>query len=127
MYGEEDEVDDFDPRGKFYDPVVDPNIKKFDFLDSRQGSVSNHYHKYIDSKTMKKRIKINKRKNYDSLTDSEHYDTINELPGFENQQVGNPKQTKMQPSMTYRAPPSEDFYRTLNPSTGGNYNNYERR
>lgn len=56
MYGEESEYE-MDPREKFYDAVHDPNAKKFDFLDSREGSVSNHYHKYINSKTMKKRNK----------------------------------------------------------------------
>lgn len=88
MYGEEEEYE-MDPRDKFYDPVVDPNTKKFDFLDSREGTVSNHYHKYITSKTIKKRKK-NKQKIYkrhkDSLSDSEQYDTIGELPGLEIQQ-----------------------------------------
>lgn len=84
-YGEESEYE-ADPRERFYDAVRDPNAKKFHFLDSREGTVSKHYQNYITSQTMKKRKKKNKYRNRDSLSDSENYDTIGELPGFEVQQ-----------------------------------------
>jgi hypothetical protein len=62
--GEEEEYEP-NPRELFYDPVKDPNSKKFDFLDSRrQGSVGAHYHKHLSSKTLKKPLydDIRKRK-----------------------------------------------------------------
>ena len=37
-------------------------------------------------KREKKQKKKARKRNYDSLTDSEHYDTIDELPGYEAQQ-----------------------------------------
>lgn len=120
MYGEESEYE-MDPREKFYDVVHDPNAKKFNFLDSRQGSVSNHYHKYINSKTMKKRNKHKKlRKHKDSLSDSEQYDTIAELPGLEIQQHKKPLYHN--PS-TYREPHSNRKHRalSLSPSTMNNF------
>lgn len=83
MYGEEEEYE-VNPRESFYDPVWDPHKKKFNFLDSRNGTVSSHYQKYIQSRELKKKIK--NKKNLDSWEDSEIYDTIDELPGFEAQQ-----------------------------------------
>lgn len=124
MYGEEEEYE-VDPRDKFYDPIVDPNIKKFDFLDSREGTVSNHYHKYITSKTIKKRKK-NKRKSYkrhkESFSDSEQYDTIGELPGLEVQQPKKPLYVNQ--AMTYRAPQSSGLHRAVShsPSMRNNWN-----
>lgn len=88
-YGEEDEYE-VNPRESFYDPLFDTHKKKFDFLDQqRQGSVSNHYKKYIDSKTMqrnKRKKRFTKYKN-DSEDESEINDTIGELPGFDVQQA----------------------------------------
>lgn len=55
MYGEEEfEYDKPIPKDQFYNPIQDPHSKKFDFLDSREGTVSHHYQTYINSKTMKK-------------------------------------------------------------------------
>jgi hypothetical protein len=47
-------------------------LNKFDFLDSREGSVSAHYRQHYKNKTLKKR-----RKKYE---DSEQNDTVHELP-----------------------------------------------
>lgn len=91
MYGEEPDYD-YDrpiPRHEFYDPINDPHTRKFDFLDSRIDSVSNHYQKYINSKTEKKRKKLKKKTN-DSLDESEKYDRVNELPGLEVQMEKTP-------------------------------------
>lgn len=93
MYGEEDEYE-VNPRESFYDPLFDPNKKKFNFLDGRQGSVSGHYKKYIDSKTMKKRKKKYFKNKNDSLSESEINDTIGELPGFTVQQGWHPNDNR---------------------------------
>lgn len=91
IYGEEDEYE-VDPRESFYDPVFDPHKKKFDFLDSRDGTVSKHYEKYINSKTLRrKQKKKDQKRNLDSLEDSEIYDTIGDLPGYDNQQNTQPR------------------------------------
>ena len=85
MYGEEEDYpyDKPIPQHEFYDPINDPHKKKFDFLDSREGSVSSHYKNYISSKTYNKPKKIRKVNKNDSLTDSEQNDTIDELPGMD--------------------------------------------
>jgi hypothetical protein len=128
FYGEEEEYE-MNPREQFYDPVRDPNVKKFDFLDSRQGSVSNHYQKFIDSKMQKKRRK-RKRIGRDSIDESELEDTIGELPGM-NVQTERGYQNR-EPA-TFR-PTQSSIYRTFsNPPPPNNDNmsnkrfNYSRR
>lgn len=109
MYGEEMDYD-YDkpiPKHEFYNPVVDPHKRKFDFLDSREGTVSNHYQKYIDSKTFQRPKKPKRPKNYDSYDSSEVDDTINDLPTMEiqNHKIAKPRD-KMYPNPyknTYRA------------------------
>lgn len=80
IYGEEEEYIE-DPRAVFYDPIRDPNSKKFDFLDQRDGTISKHYKMYIKEKKKKKR-----KSNNDSISDSEKDDTIGDLPGLDIQQ-----------------------------------------
>lgn len=119
MFGEEEEYEE-DPRESFYDPFKDYHKKKFDFLDSRNGSVSKHYQSYINSKTMKKRKNKKKlfKKRNDSYSSEEGLDTIDELPGLEVQQLKQP--AFKQAAHTYRGPPSSSLERAMSYSPNTN-------
>ena len=108
MYGEEEEYIE-DPRSIFYDPLKDPNSKKFDFLDHRDATISKHYQTYLKDKKQKK--KKNKKGKADSLSDSEQYDTIGDLPGLDIQQDNQDFNQKRYKS--YKPPQSNGLSRAM--------------